>query len=185
MTLVELLEKNNNYTHFGYFTTDKENRHKYCSQLYDELFAPFQDKEINFLEIGIAGAGSLALWHDYFNKANVYGVDIQKHFDDSKLIDYPRVKTIIDNAYSEELVQTLPDLDIAVDDGPHNLESWINFLKLYIPKVKTGGILVIEDIDSIESVVELEKHVGDLENHFLDLRNMTGCYDNIVFVVRK
>ena len=60
MTLRELQQKNQ-------YSTDKEFSHHYLG-VYDELFAPFKDKEINLLEVGVATGGSLKLWEKYFTK---------------------------------------------------------------------------------------------------------------------
>jgi len=187
MTLVELLQHNNNYQELtsGGFTTDKENPHHYCSQIYDWLFAPYKDKEINLLEIGIANGGSMYLWNDYFPKAAIAGIDKDKLYDHDIMARYERLCPIIGNAYSEELVSNLPELDIVIDDGPHNEETWTKFLQLYIPKVKPGGVLVIEDIHLLEVIPKFKDLVGDLKWACYDLRGRTGAYDNIVFIVWK
>lgn len=187
MTLVELLRKNNNYSHLSGpgFITDKEYRHKYCSNIYDPLFEPYKDKQIAFLEIGISKGGSLYMWHDYFTNASIAGVDKDKLYNHDVMTNYPRIQPCIDNAYSQEFVDKLPELDIVVDDGPHTEESWYEFLRLYIPKVKKGGLLVIEDIHLLEVIPKFKELVGDLKWACYDLRGQTGCYDNIVFVVWK
>lgn len=186
MTLVELLQKNNNYAELSPgFITDKEYRHRYCSQIYDELFAPYKDKQIAFLEIGIANGGSLYMWHDYFTNSLIRGVDKDKLYNHELMLKYPRIQPCIANAYSQEFVDSLPELDIVIDDGPHTVESWYDFLRLYIPKVKKGGVLVIEDIHLLEVLPKFKELVGDLKWAFYDLRGQTGCYDNLVFVVWK
>ena len=59
--------------------TDKDTVHCYLD-VYDHLFLPYKDKEINFLEIGTDRGGSLMLWDKYFPNANIYVLDI-KHPD--------------------------------------------------------------------------------------------------------
>lgn len=185
MTLVELLQTNDNYRSVGGFVTDKESRHKYCSEIYDWLFLPYKDKEISLFEIGIAGGGSLVLWNDYFSKAIIAGTDKDKLYDDAVLSKYSRIQPCIKDAYSEEFVNLLPQMDIAIDDGPHTEESWLQFLKLYVPKVKPGGILVIEDIHLLDVIPKFKEIVGDLKWACYDLRGISGAYDGIVFVVWK
>ena len=187
MTLVELLQKNNNYADLSGsgFITDKEYLHQYCSQIYDQLLAPYKDKPIAFLEIGIANGGSLYMWNDYFPNAAISGVDKVKLWNHDTMLKYPRIQPCIANAYSQEFVDTLPELDIVIDDGPHTEHSWYDFLRRYIPKVKKGGLLIIEDIHMMEVLPKFKELVGDLKWAFYDLRGQTGCYDNLVFVVWK
>jgi hypothetical protein len=66
-----LVEIQNKYK----FHTDKNSRHTYLKH-YDELFYPFQNKEIKLLEIGVLQGGSLMLWNKYFSKCTLFGIDI-------------------------------------------------------------------------------------------------------------
>ena len=47
-------------------------------QLYDKYFTPYRDLEINILEIGVDNGDSLRIWREYFSKANICGIDIDK-----------------------------------------------------------------------------------------------------------
>jgi cephalosporin hydroxylase len=186
MTLVELLKLNNEYhsqsgNNIG---TDKEFRHKYCSDYYDRLMPYYQNKEITLLEIGTGHGGSLILWKDYFPKATIYGVDVTDMTHPS-IKQHQQIKTLIGNAYNKSFADTLPDFDIAIDDGPHTLDSFLSFLDLYLPKVKTGGLLVIEDIPSINHIQSLIPKIGNLKYEVIDTRKETGLHDNISFIVYK
>ena len=45
--------------------------------LYDRYFSPYRGKPLKFLEIGVSGGGSLALWRRYFGpEAVIFGIDI-------------------------------------------------------------------------------------------------------------
>jgi len=74
-----------------------------------------------------------------------------------------------------------------VDDGPHTLESQMWALMNWSKKLKPGGKLIIEDIQSINHVVYLERIV-DINlftfNSF-DLRANKNRYDDIIFEVTK
>ena len=56
-------------------STDKQILHGYLD-IYDLLFLKLRDKDINFMEIGVLDGDSLQLWHRYFSKAIIYGLDI-------------------------------------------------------------------------------------------------------------
>lgn len=187
MTLLELINLNNHYTGKGGFGngTDKEAIHKYCSTIYDRIMAPYQDKEIKFFEIGTSHGGSLLLWNDYFSNAKIYSVDNTDRTGGVLAAQYPHIKTYLSDAYNPNFVELLPDFDIVLDDGPHTFESFIQCLNLYLPKVKEGGMLVMEDIPKIEYVDEMIKCVGDLKYEVVDNREEVNRYDNIVFIVYK
>jgi O-antigen biosynthesis protein len=42
--------------------------------LYDELFAPFRNRDIRLLELGVKQGGSLELWRDYFPQGLIVGL---------------------------------------------------------------------------------------------------------------
>ena len=185
-TLVELIKQNNNYDEKGGggHGTDKEALHQYCSLVYDRIMAPYQDKKIDFLEIGTSHGGSVLMWNDYFPNATIYTVDIDNKSLNA-LDNYPRIKKYLTNAYDTEFAKTLPDFDIMLDDGPHTLESFIQFIKIYLPKLKPGGMLVIEDIGDIDYTRNMINLIGDLKYEVIDTRHVNNRFDNINFVVYK
>jgi len=75
-----------------------------------------------------------------------------------------------------------------LDDGPHTLESMIQFIKLYSQIMKDDGILIIEDVQSIDWIDELKKVVPNELVKYIevyDLRHIKNRYDDIVFVINK
>ena len=47
-------------------------------EIYEFYFNQLKEKDINILEIGIDNGDSLRLWRDYFTRANICGLDIDK-----------------------------------------------------------------------------------------------------------
>lgn len=186
VTLMQLLEKNLNYqTHSGKGVgTDKEWRHRYISLFYEENFKQFKDKPINLLEIGTGHGGSLILWNDYFEKGLIFGVDVN-NYTDPVITTYPRITTFLTNAYTEEFADkfALPAFDIVIDDGPHTLNSFLDCIRIYFPRVKKGGVLVIEDIPQFDFAEFLKKQYP--QGTIYDTREETGISDNIMFVLWK
>lgn len=171
--------------------TDKNTTHSYINT-YETLFKPKKDSARNILEIGIQYGGSIKLWHDYFINADIYGLDITKIKDIwPELKNNPRIKLGCFNAYDENFVKNQMKslnikFDIMIDDGPHTLETMIFFIKYYLPMLSDDGILIIEDIQSIEWIDILSNFVPENMKKFIkvyDLRKDKDRYDDILFTI--
>ena len=119
--------------------TDKNTTHSYLP-LYERILSSKKDSALNVLEIGIHKGGSIKLWADYFTNAKVYGVDVWS--DDqmwSEITNKPNIHLYTStDGYNQdfinsEFVNKNIKFDMALDDGPHTLESMIQFIKLYLP----------------------------------------------------
>jgi len=181
-SLINLIRKHN------LNQTDKHTGHAYIESFYQDFFDTYRDKELNILEIGIREGDSLRLWEKAFPKSNVYGVDNNnsKKFKD---VISERIEVTFGDAYTNEIVDSLPSFDIIIDDGPHTLESQIKCLELYLSKLNDDGVILIEDIQKYEYIEVLEetykKLGGDKEVEFYDMRSIKNRYDDIIIVFRK
>lgn len=187
MTLLELYEQNQ----AKYFDTDKEYpTHHYISKFYSEKFDKFKDENINILEIGVGSGGSLLLWNDFFSYALIYALDIGSSFDKrfekckENVKNMEKIFLTESDAYQQKVADSLPKFDIIIDDGPHTFGSHIKFLELYLPKLNSGGILVIEDIDDINWTEEYKKYAGDYKHYIVDTDRSLE-YNNLLFVIEK
>lgn len=172
--------------------TDKQTIHSY-GPVYEALMQPLLDKKCTVLEVGVQLGGSILLWHDLLPKAFVIGVDIEKSYHESipARMDEDRHALIIQNAYTIETIDKIkefaPDgLDFAIDDGPHSLQSQIDFLRLYLPLLKKGGIAVVEDIQDLSWYDTLIAEVPETMSYEkVDIRARKGRYDDLMLVVRN
>lgn len=174
--------------------TDKNTVHSYLP-LYERILSSKKDSATNILEIGINTGGSIKLWADYFTNATIYGVDIwTDHQMWGAITNKPNIKLYTStDGYNPDFVRSKfidknIKLDMALDDGPHSLESMINFIKLYLPLMADDGILIIEDVQNYEWTKKLSDTVPDDMKKYIeifDLRDIKGRYDDIVFVVNK
>ena len=179
--------------------TDKNTRHSYLD-LYQQLLCSKKNTAKNILEVGIGdfqdkNGGSIKLWYDYFTNANIYGIDIlgpERVIDEIK--NNNRIKLYTNsNGYDEDFFKkTFLDknikFDMMLDDGPHSLESMKQFIKLYSQIMTEDGILMIEDIPSIDWIDKLKSVVPENLKRYVqsyDLRANKGRYDDIVFVINK
>ena len=181
------------------YDTDKRDRHKEYLDKYEELFAPLQDKEINFLEIGVLAGESMKLWSDYFSKGNIYGIDIFNRTDLqnvkdnlSKFSNVVSVEKVDSCGYVGDSVEerdkyldTIDDgfFDIIVDDGLHKSQHQIATYYNFISKLKPNGMYIIEDIKNWDN------HLHNLEEFFGDKIEITKYpkktyEDNIIGVIR-
>lgn len=184
--LIDIIHQYNlrNDTNYN-FGTDKEYNHRYISNFYEKEFEKYKNKHIRILEIGIHRGGSLALWHHYFDDADIYGIDSQDFGAFHNCQPYPRVKVIYTDGYRKDFADVLPNFDIVIDDGPHTKESHLQSLKLYLPKIKEGGVFIIEDIAQMEWTEEYKALVPSwMSYEIFDIREPSGISDSIIFCVR-
>jgi hypothetical protein len=183
MSLLELCDNNK---------TDKNTTHSYL-ELYEKLLNNKKYTAKNVLEVGVKEGGSIKLWHDYFENAIVYGIDIIPVKDMwDEITNKNRIKLGIFDAYDDyyfnKYFLNKINFDFVLDDGPHTLESMIKFIKLYLNLLTDDGILIIEDVQSIDWIEFLTNEVPEELKQFIevyDLRNIKNRYDDIVFVVNK
>jgi MycE methyltransferase N-terminal len=134
------------------FGTDKWGSHWY-TPLYDRYFGPLRDERVKLLEIGVGGyhlpdqgGASLRMWKWYFRRGIIHGLDLY----DKRGIDEPRLRTHRgdqgDPAYLGRLANEIGPLDIVIDDGSHINEHVVTSFKALFPRVRPGGLYVIEDV---------------------------------------
>ena len=131
--------------------TDKNGSHFY-TQHYQKHFKAFKFKKINLLEIGVggyknllSGGQSLRMWKSFFPFAKIISLDI---FDKSFLQE-SRIKIYkgsqVDNDFLQSICDEVGLFDLIIDDGSHINKHVIKSFEFLFPKLKTGGIYVIED----------------------------------------
>lgn len=174
--------------------TDKNTTHSYLP-LYQNLLISKKNTATNVLEIGIQYGGSIKMWSDFFPNANVYGLDImdiKNVWKDIKnkdnIILYTSTDAYNKIFFTDNLLNKDIKFDFMLDDGPHSLESMIKFIKLYSQIMTDDGILVIEDVQSLDWADILKDIVPENLKQFIkiyDLRNNKNRYDDIVFTIDK
>jgi len=199
MTLREIITKYDINGHEKDGGTDKDTFHSYI-ELYERLLAPFIDKAITLVEIGIQYGGSMLLWQDYLPKAQFVFVDNVNCISPRILehVDRDRTSILFQDAYNDigaedvdYLAQSGPSggIDFIIDDGPHTLQSQRDFLRLYLPLLNSGGVALIEDVQDTYWFADLEEEVLRLGKGYIteciDIRHIKGRYDDLVFVVQK
>ena len=126
------------------FDTDKYT-HGYIP-IYEPFFNEKKDSK-NILEIGIFKGESLKHLSNFFNEATIYGWDIN----DCKMYETEKIKTLICDQESREsmssvLISLGIEFDIIIDDGGHTMKQQQTSFGYLFPKLKKGGIYIIEDL---------------------------------------
>jgi hypothetical protein len=124
--------------------------HKYTHYfpIYERHFAPFRDKSIFFLEIGVFKGGSLPIWQKYFGPlAKIVGIDI---FEPCKESEAPGISVRIGDQSDEKFLQSIIDEfgvpDIVLDDGSHQMHHISKTFNFLYPKLPKNGIYMVEDL---------------------------------------
>lgn len=175
--------------------TDKncEGGHNYFD-VYEALFGPLRSTKNTVLEIGIDKGGSIKLWFDFFEQADIVGIDVispNSGLDD--IINLKRVRTFFEtDAYSldffESKLLNKVQCDVLIDDGPHTLASMMQFIVMYSKLLSPNGVLIVEDVQNIEWIDALRSVVPDHLRDFIavyDLRHVANRSDDILFVINK
>ncbi|KAB1067028.1 class I SAM-dependent methyltransferase [Tamlana haliotis] len=131
--------------------TDKFGGHFYTPH-YQNHFSKFKFKRNTILEIGVGGyedpylgGNSLRMWKSYFPFSKIYSLDIH----DKSFLQENRIKIFkgsqVDFNFLDTITVEIGGIDIIIDDGSHINEHVIESFKYLFPKLKNGGIYVVED----------------------------------------
>jgi hypothetical protein len=160
------------------FGTDKSpyneqgHRHPY-TPVYKMLFAQYKYKPIKFSEIGVAGGASVVTWNVYFQNASFYFFDRDQNFlDHAKqyvdknrnyfgLMDVRDVSGMVHNFSA-----TGGNLDVLLDDSSHNIDDQNLIIHAALPYIKSGGMIIIEDIDRNIKNEDYYTIIKDIEHEF-------------------
>ena len=118
---------------------------------YAKLFHEIRNKPLEMVEIGLnlsnfSNYASLNIWLDYFPNANIYGIDIN-------IFPFPNDRVILfqgdqgSDPFWQKFINDVPvSFDIVIDDGSHYSPHQQKTLGYLFPKLKSGGLYIIEDL---------------------------------------
>jgi glycosyltransferase involved in cell wall biosynthesis/MoaA/NifB/PqqE/SkfB family radical SAM enzyme len=128
--------------------TDKSSAgHDYMRSYY-RYFAPLRKQPLKILEIGINRGCSLRTWHEFFERAEIFAVDIDPS---CRALEGGRIHVFIGDQTDPVFLRSVVDaaggsFDIVIDDGGHLVVQQITSFDVLLPYVTPGGIYVIEDL---------------------------------------
>lgn len=122
------------------------------SLFYDFWFSKIKDREVKILEIGVDEGKSLKTNYDFFQKGQIYGLDIHS----KSFFDNDRTKTfILDQSDKKQIQDTFNrfktdkiEFDIIIDDGSHDVQHQQQTFGIFFQLLKNNGIYILEDLGS-------------------------------------
>ncbi|TVY82670.1 8-demethyl-8-alpha-L-rhamnosyl tetracenomycin-C 2'-O-methyltransferase [Lachnellula suecica] len=167
------------------YGTDKVTTHHY-EQMYEKRLAPFRDRRVKMLEIGLGcgmsyGPGaSYYTWLDYFTNLDLYYIEYNAEC--AKMwANKTEHATIFSGDQAsvpflqEFVAEAGSDWDIIVDDGGHSMDQQRTSLSVLWPHVKPGGIYFIEDL----ATSYIPSLGGDYNSDNTMMGDLKGMLDDI------
>lgn len=161
------------------YPTDKSSAHHNYCHIYESYFAPLKNQPITLLELGVGGyhfedrgGGDLQGFAEYFPKAFIHAVDIHPKKIKGRFITH--VGSQADEGFLNGLIDQIGAPDIIIDDASHINPLTIRSFEILFPKLKRGGIYIIEDChtsywkDIATDGTDFKggDHPGTVMNHF-------------------
>jgi hypothetical protein len=118
------------------------------------------------------------MWRDYFGpQAHIYGVDIEP---DCLVYERDGTRVFIgdqaDRSFWSKVRESVPALDIVIDDGGHRADQQIVSLEELLPFLRPGGIYLCEDIHRPRN--EFMQYVCGLVHRLNDMNQSDHPEDN-------
>ena len=157
-------------------------RHPYTAP-YTLLFEPLRKKQIKFAEIGVFRGASILAWRRYFERARIYGFDLdQPNLDFIASQNWPGVylhpmdasnpQSIKENL--EHFTQDGELYDVILDDASHNVDHQVEVIRTAIHYLKQGGLLIVEDIFRSFSTEKYEQVLNEIR-HLVSFHTFIVC----------
>ena len=144
-------------------------RHAYTG-IYTLFFARFAENPVVIAELGIISCSSMAMWYNYFKHPDtkIFGYDIDfNHINHLNSLGGENIKGLfMDVAKEDSIVNGLSQIggkiDILIDDTSHFFEDQIRIIKKGLPFIKSGGLIIIEDIYRDRKESDYEEALKDV-----------------------
>ncbi len=185
-TLAEIYEHYKGPASYG----DKGTIHSYI-EIYEVLLAPYRQSAKLVLEIGVLGGHSIRMWEEYFDRAEVHGVDVSLKpldmFDLTPMIAEQTHHISIFDATSPAQVEKHFNgkrFDVIIEDASHEFEHQMAIYANFKTHLNPGGLYIIEDI------ADLDRHRLDFERidvnktvRIIDCRHVKNRFDDVLVVI--
>jgi len=126
----------------------KANKPSGVFRWYEGLFAAYHGADRNLLEIGVKEGNSIRTWYDYGPRLHIHGLDLDITQIEGTLPEDRVEIGKVDQGSRESLESATKgrSYDIIIDDGSHWCSHQQLTLGYLFPKLKPGGVYIIEDL---------------------------------------
>jgi hypothetical protein len=161
--------------------TDKASNHHNYMPVYERYFEHLRHEPIVLLELGFGGyqypdrgGAGAKTWAEYFEKGVIATTDIHP----KNSLNHDRIfffqGSQADGAFLLDVIGKTDRPNIIIDDGSHRVVDVLESFEILFPVLRSGGIYVIEDIES--SYSDLHGYGGD-PNPFTGVTSMSFFKD--------
>jgi hypothetical protein len=130
------------------YNTDKNSKVHDFTSIYNEYFENVRGDYRNILEIGVLNGSSLKMWENYFENANIYGID--KNIDCKKYEGDRRIVLIGEQDDEQFIQREIKNknllFDLIIDDGSHVSDHQIKSFYLLFENLRSRSYYIIEDV---------------------------------------
>jgi hypothetical protein len=173
------------------YQSDKNTVHSYLP-VYERILDPYRGAAA-VLEIGLFNGHSLRMWEQYFESADVHGVDcdVRPHGglgDLTAMIASGAHNIHIFDAESWTEVLGRFDgvyFDVIIEDAGHHLDQQVKMYDVWKHYLAPGGIYIIEDVQDIDASRDVFRELDDTKDiEIVDLRGVKGRYDDVLVIIK-
>ena len=173
--------------------SDKGTLHDYIDGYYSTEFTNKKAEVLSIVEIGVRRGDSLHLLSNWFVNSSIFGIDNGSEMnDDNRLFvnSIPNTTMLYGSGYDIDVINKFKDnsLDYVIDDGPHTLSTQLISVNEWFKKIKSGGSLIIEDIqdwDNEKPYFDKECEKLNILYTCIDLRKNKNRYDDVLLIFKK
>lgn len=134
---------------FSNYNTDKNKDFHNYSRQYEQLFKPYRNDNLKYLEIGVFQGESVKAFRDIFKNATcIVGLDINeqcKQYEDVEKQIFIEIGNATTSEFIDFITNKYGKFDIIVDDGSHTNADVIKSFELLFPLLNDNGLYVVED----------------------------------------
>jgi hypothetical protein len=116
--------------------------------IYERHLAPWRNKTLTFIEIGVFKGGSLQMWQRFFGPlATIVGIDINPacaSFAEPGV--HVRIGDQRDPAFLQSILDEFGTPDVVLDDGSHKMADIKGSFDFLYPRLSKNGVYMVEDL---------------------------------------
>jgi spermidine synthase len=170
---------------------DKGTVHSYI-EVYEERLSPYRLSAKKVLEIGLFSGESLRMWEEYFENAEVYGIDCDEQPHGGMVDLRPMIAegthniSILDATDRVAIKNEFGSIqfDVIIEDASHQLAHQLEIYNIFKQHLSPNGIYIIEDVDRIDEVRSQFENIDPNKNiQILDRRSIKGRFDDVLIII--